>query len=1032
MSSNRNSNGGDNPYMYNGFNVRSHGDRSNRPRSAGATRSRNGSFGYSSRNPGSSSNLYSGHHSGGISSGGLHGHGLHGSNGHQRPASAGHSRPTVASTGHQHHRSSRDHHAHNGGSTSSHHSHHSHHHSSKHKHGASGGQPISHILNMHNIPSNSNGSGAPQHYHVHASSTGHARPRSAGAVRRPNTEYTATNNKNLFGASNSSNSSTGSAGAAGNNGGAVSSVAANLAQQQFNRYAQQQQVRPAPTVDPHIKLNKFGISANAVAANAANGGSSGARPLSANATSMTTNPSQFAKTYEMPTDHWNSNYKINYGHSAATTVAPTTGIGSTANATYRSTGKNPSSGVPAPATTPQVVSYGPSEETNEVEGTVPVTQPSATASKLRSAVDLGHKIEAAGVSASNAGNVNTNAAAAISGAAAAAAAAANAKAAAKSENAAATNPGSELNGVDNGEDEDEDEAGDVMGLDAQRPQTAGGTQFGAKRGAEGDAEGIVEKEEMDGKPVDQSRSHPEVSMTTPSASVELAHASSSLHQNHASNGGVDMRNSSFDSFSEDNINVGLSTVPNQFCTKRDAVELKKLISLSQGTRGGIVPSSSAVMDMYMVGKVVGVGSYGKVRAAWHRLTSSKVAIKTYDKSKLKDPAHWKRVHSEIKIMEQISHPRIARMYEAVETPKRMHLIMECLDGGNLCSYVKAKRRLSEEESKRIFFQILQAIEYLHSLGVSHRDVKLENVLFESDRDIKLIDFGFSTVCQPGKKLKVFCGTPSYMAPEIVRRSEYEGKPVDMWSMGILLYALLCGCFPFRAKAYPDLYRRIARGTFPMPEELSAPVKDLLKQLLTVDADQRITAHSALRHSWLQTQLVNAPNMDRLRLETAILISDKPADDLDDQVIAEIEKFGMSRDEVIRLVLTKTHSSLATLYYLLLNVIVSRRSAATSRKHSANSGSTMRYKVHNQQYNNGAVKVRDAPMGGAQHDLMAQQAAAEQAALQQHQQNLMDSKQQYQGYQRQNSTGFSRPRSASQNSRGGATAQRPLSAYAGRR
>ena len=111
-------------------------------------------------------------------------------------------------------------------------------------------------------------------------------------------------------------------------------------------------------------------------------------------------------------------------------------------------------------------------------------------------------------------------------------------------------------------------------------------------------------------------------------------------------------------------------------------------------------------------------------------------------------------------MEQVSHPRIARMYEAVETPKRMHLIMECLDGGNLCSYVKAKRRLTEDESRRIFFQILQAIEYLHMLGVTHRDVKLENVLFADNKDIKLIDFGFSTVCQVGKRLKVFCGTPS--------------------------------------------------------------------------------------------------------------------------------------------------------------------------------------------------------------------------------------------------------------------------------
>ncbi|RZJ75134.1 MAG: hypothetical protein EOO45_06550 [Flavobacterium sp.] len=169
-----------------------------------------------------------------------------------------------------------------------------------------------------------------------------------------------------------------------------------------------------------------------------------------------------------------------------------------------------------------------------------------------------------------------------------------------------------------------------------------------------------------------------------------------------------------------------------------------------------------------------------------------------------------------------------------------------------------------------------------------------------------------------------------MAPEIVRRAEYEGKPVDMWSMGILLYALLCGCFPFRAKAYPDLYRRIARGAFAIPEELSAPVKDLLRQLLTVDVDQRITAHNAMRHPWLQTQLINAPNMDKMRQEITILISDKPADDLDEQVLSELQVFGLSRDEVIRVVLTKTHSSVGTLYYLLLDTLVNRRRAGSKR------------------------------------------------------------------------------------------------------
>ena len=182
---------------------------------------------------------------------------------------------------------------------------------------------------------------------------------------------------------------------------------------------------------------------------------------------------------------------------------------------------------------------------------------------------------------------------------------------------------------------------------------------------------------------------------------------------------VDLRNESYD---EDfaNEDIGLSTVPNRYCTVRDAIELRKLLQLSKGSRGGIVPSSSAVMDVYMVGNVIGVGSYGKVRAAWHRLTGRKVAIKTYDKARLKDQSHWKRVHSEIKVTELVSHPRIARMFEAVETPKRLHLIMEFVEGGNLCSHVKQKKKLSEGEVKKIFYQLMLAIEYLHLENVAHR------------------------------------------------------------------------------------------------------------------------------------------------------------------------------------------------------------------------------------------------------------------------------------------------------------------------
>lgn len=443
----------------------------------------------------------------------------------------------------------------------------------------------------------------------------------------------------------------------------------------------------------------------------------------------------------------------------------------------------------------------------------------------------------------------------------------------------------------------------------------------------------------------QSRTHPEVSTVG-----DLAGGTVSM----------DIRSVDSSYLQEQPVSIGLTTVPNQFCSVAEAIELRKLLMMgNNNVRGGIIPSSTAVMDMYMVGKVIGVGSYGKVRAAWHRLTGSKVAIKTYDKAKLKDPAHWKRVHSEIKITEQTSHPRIARLYEAIETPKRMHLIMECLDGGNLCSYVKQKRRLSEDESRRIFFQLIQAIDYLHVMGVAHRDIKLENVLFGDSKDIKLIDFGFSTVCVPGKKLRVFCGTPSYMAPEIVRRVEYDGKPTDMWSLGILLYALLCGCFPFRAKTYPDLYRRIARGTFTVPDELSVSVRDLLRQLLNIEPTQRITAAATLRHPWLQSQFAQASDINKMRLESTILVSDRPTDDIDDQLLGQLEEFGLSEKEVVQLVMTKTHTSITTLYYLLLDVLISERRRGGNRKALPSGLNTLRKQ---QQGNNGGVQSGTGTMG----------------------------------------------------------------------
>ena len=160
---------------------------------------------------------------------------------------------------------------------------------------------------------------------------------------------------------------------------------------------------------------------------------------------------------------------------------------------------------------------------------------------------------------------------------------------------------------------------------------------------------------------------------------------------------------------------------------------------------------------------------------------------------------------------------------------------------------------TENECAKMFFQLMSAVEYMHSHDVAHRDIKLENVLIEQKSGtVKLIDFGFS--CLSKERLKIFCGTPSYMSPEIVSKKEYYGGPSDIWACGVLLFNLLVGTFPFKSvTTEKDLFRKILRGIFNygQRESLSNEVKDLIKQMLAVDPSERPTATMILNHSWFK-------------------------------------------------------------------------------------------------------------------------------------------------------------------------------------
>ncbi|RHZ42950.1 hypothetical protein DYB26_004377 [Aphanomyces astaci] len=283
---------------------------------------------------------------------------------------------------------------------------------------------------------------------------------------------------------------------------------------------------------------------------------------------------------------------------------------------------------------------------------------------------------------------------------------------------------------------------------------------------------------------------------------------------------------------------------------------------------------TTTLDGYVLGKVVGVGTFGKVRVATHKVSSQVVAIKSYERSRTKDAAQWKRIQYEAKLMEKLDHPYIIRLFETIETSTKLHIVMENVssDVGNLCEFVKRQKRLAEDDAGLLFMQVVSAVMYMHSMQLVHRDIKLENILLDRYGNTKLVDFGFSAVQSTSKPFSTFCGTPCYMAPEIIHRKTYWGQPVDVWSLGVLLFAMLCGYFPFRARNYNDLYRKIVKGGFDIPGFVTPDAQALLRGMLEGDP----------------TKLLD-----------------------------HMEVLGLPRSMVVTALTGKLYNGLSTLYYLLL-------------------------------------------------------------------------------------------------------------------
>jgi 5'-AMP-activated protein kinase, catalytic alpha subunit len=243
-----------------------------------------------------------------------------------------------------------------------------------------------------------------------------------------------------------------------------------------------------------------------------------------------------------------------------------------------------------------------------------------------------------------------------------------------------------------------------------------------------------------------------------------------------------------------------------------------------------------------------------VKLATHVVTGHKVAVKILNKAKIKQLGMEEKVQREINILHLCTHPHIIRLYEVIDTPTDIFLVNEYVSGGELFDYIVSKGRLSADEARNFFHQIISGVEYCHFQKIVHRDLKPENLLLDANLNIKIADFGLSNLMRDGDFLRTSCGSPNYAAPEVISGHLYAGPEVDVWSCGVILYALLCGSLPFDDESIPNLFKKIKSGMYSLPTHLSQLAKNLIPRMLEVDPMKRITIPEIRLHPWFQHKL----------------------------------------------------------------------------------------------------------------------------------------------------------------------------------
>uniref|UniRef100_A0A8B9GZC9 BR serine/threonine kinase 2 n=1 Tax=Astyanax mexicanus TaxID=7994 RepID=A0A8B9GZC9_ASTMX len=315
---------------------------------------------------------------------------------------------------------------------------------------------------------------------------------------------------------------------------------------------------------------------------------------------------------------------------------------------------------------------------------------------------------------------------------------------------------------------------------------------------------------------------------------------------------------------------------------------------------------------YRLEKTLGKGQTGLVKLGVHCVTCQKVAIKIVNREKLSESVLMK-VEREIAILKLIEHPHVLKLHDVYENKKYLYLVLEHVSGGELFDYLVKKGRLTPKEARKFFRQIMSALDFCHSHSICHRDLKPENLLLDEKNNIRIADFGMASLQVGDSLLETSCGSPHYACPEVIRGEKYDGRKADVWSCGVILFALLVGALPFDDDNLRNLLEKVKLGVFHMPHFIPPDCQNLLRGMIEVDASKRLTWYLLTTPPTLPQCLCPVPRKVAIR-------SLPSADDIDPDVLESMHSLGCFRDKnkLMKDLLSDDDNQEKMIYFLLLD------------------------------------------------------------------------------------------------------------------